>query len=82
MTLLSRDNYLAGTLVLHYSLQATKPKYPFVVLVTSTLSIEAREILKGSGVEMKETELLLLPPERYDPTKTAARFADIWTKIR
>jgi hypothetical protein len=82
MTLLSRQSYLAGTLVLHHSLQATKPKYPFVVLVTSTLSIAAKEILKRSGIEMKEVELLMLPPERYDPTKTAARFADIWTKVR
>lgn len=82
MTLLSRHSYLAGTLVLHHSLMATKPQYPFVVLVTSTLSTEARDILKRSGIEMKEIDLLLLPPDRWDPTKTAARFADIWTKVR
>lgn len=82
MTLISRQSYLAGTLVLHHSLQATNPKYPFIVLVTPTLPIAAREILKRSGIETKEVELLMLPSERYDPSKTAARFADIWTKVR
>lgn len=82
MTLLTRTSYLPGTLVLHYSLQATKPDYQLVVVVTRSLPIEAREILERSGIIIKEVDLLLLPATRFDPSKTAARFADIWTKAR
>lgn len=82
LTLLSRPSYLAGTLALHASLKRTSTKYPFLVLITSTLPKEARDVLERSGIPTKEVDLLLLPGERFDPKKTEARFKDIWTKIR
>lgn len=82
MTLLTRPSYLPGTLVLHYSLQAVKSKYPLIVVVTRSLPADARAILERAGIEIKEVDLLLLPSTRFDPSKTEARFADIWTKAR
>lgn len=82
MTLLSRTSYLAGTLVLYHSLMATKPKYPFVVAVTDTLPQDAQETLKRFGIELVTVDLLILPASRFDPSKTEARFTDIWTKVR
>jgi len=82
LTLLSRSSYLAGTMVLYHSLQATGTKYPLVVLVTTTLPDEARQVLRRSGIQMIEVELIMLPPSRFDPAGTAARFLDIWTKIQ
>jgi len=80
MTLLSRPSYLPGTLVLHHSLQATETKYPLIVLVTETLPEDARQVLKRSEIQIKEVEIIT-PPSRHDPSKTEARFLDVWTKI-
>ena len=82
VTLLSRPSYLAGTMVLHHSLQETQPKYPLVVMVTASLPRDSREILERSGIKTVEVDLLMLPVSRFDPSKTEARFNDIWTKIR
>lgn len=82
VTLLSRPSYLAGTMVLYHSLKEVTSKYPLVVMITSTLPTDVREILDRSGIETIEVDLLMLPASRYDQSKTEARFSDIWTKIR
>lgn len=82
MTLLSRQSYLPGTVVLYHSLRATRPKYPLIVLVTSTLSTSARRFLERAGIQTEEISILPLAPSRHDPSQTDARFADTWTKLR
>lgn len=82
VTLLTKAEYLPGALVVESSLRAVGSKYPLVIMVTPSLSKEARDVLTRRGVKMREIE-------RVDPadglvTISAhdARFADTWTKLR
>lgn len=82
VTLLTKAEYLPGALVVEASLRAVGSKYPLVIMVTSSLSEKAREVLSRRGVKMREIE-------RVDPAEGLvtisahdARFADTWTKLR
>ena len=82
VTLLTRESYLAGTLVLNHSLLSVGSKYELIVMVTPELSLRARDVLSKEGVRMKDIT-------RLDPTEGAhqlaahdARFGDTWTKLR
>ncbi|KAG8835470.1 hypothetical protein FRC17_003037 [Serendipita sp. 399] len=81
MTLLSNTAYLPGTLILHHSLQATKPKYPLIALITQDLPDDSKQMLEKSGIETLLIDRFAPPVTRFDPSKTFARFADIWTKV-
>ncbi|KAG8760380.1 hypothetical protein FRC14_003237 [Serendipita sp. 396] len=81
MTLLSNTAYLPGTLILYHSLQATKPKYPLIVLITPALPEDSKQMLERSGIETLLIDRFAPPVNRFDPSKTFARFADIWTKV-
>lgn len=82
VTLLTKAEYLPGALVVECSLKSVGSKYPLVVMVTPTLSKDARDVLTRRGVKMREIE-------RIDPTEGThtlsahdARFTDTWTKLR
>jgi len=81
VTLLTTTSYLPGVLVLYYSLRSTTPRYPLVVMVTPPVSQDARDILKKSGIILREIQSLC-------PTSTSGeklcedRFVDTWTKLR
>lgn len=81
-TVLTNVSYLPGTLVLGYSLQLVKSRYPLVVLVTSAVSQEARDVLHKRGLQTRLVDYLT--PSQGGPAFDAAvaRFVDTWTKLR
>lgn len=81
-TLLTKNSYLAGALVLHKSLVDVGSTYPLVIMVTPTLPSETRDLLNKRGIAMIEVESL--KPEEGSHTLAAldSRFADTWTKLR
>jgi hypothetical protein len=82
VTLLTRESYLAGTLVLNYSLKSVGSKYEPVVMVTPELSERARDVLSKEKITIKE--IARLDPREGSHTLEAhdARFKDTWTKLR
>lgn len=57
-TLLTKQTYLPGLLVLHHSLQRCKSKYPLLVMTTNDLSSDALDMLKKDGLETYPVEWL------------------------
>lgn len=51
VSILSTDSYLLGAIVLHKSLQDTKPKYPFHLLITPNLSPDTVNILHKLNIK-------------------------------
>jgi hypothetical protein len=82
VTLLTRESYLAGTLVLNYSLQSVGSKYELVVMVTPELSERVRDVLSKEKITIKE--IARLDPREGSHTLAAydSRFKDTWTKLR
>lgn len=84
-TLITRSSYLAGVVILAYSLRKQGSQFPLVVLYTSSLNPEAVRALK---LEAKASNLIiqrcepLLPPKGTEINLIAERFADTWTKLR
>ncbi|EIW86601.1 glycosyltransferase family 8 protein [Coniophora puteana RWD-64-598 SS2] len=82
VTLLTRLEYLPGVLVLEHTLRATGSKFPLVVMVTSALSQEAKDILRRRQIRTENIESLLPPKGRHALASHDSRFADTWTKLR
>ena len=79
VVILTSDNYLAGVILLHYSIKRHS-KYPLVVaVVPSRVSQESIQVLKESGCRIRNGEYLA-PECEYDVV--AERFRDTWTKLR
>lgn len=53
VSFLANDDYLEGVLVLHYSLQKTKPRFPFLLLATSNLSRRSLNKLEANKIAVK-----------------------------
>lgn len=79
--LLTNDSYLPGLLVLHRSYVKVGDTYPFVVMVTPTVSSEVRHILQQSGMVVRPVKPIK-PPGQCRLEKGDARFMDTWTKLR
>ena len=82
VTLLTRESYLAGTLVLNHSLQSVGSKYELIVMATPELPERARDVLFKEKIKIKDIA-------RLDPTEGShtlaghdQRFQDTWTKLR
>jgi len=81
VTLLSRESYLAGTLVLNHALLSVGSKYELIVMVTPELSMHARDVLYKEGIRIKDIA-------RLDPTQGKKfathdeRFKEAWAKLR
>lgn len=84
-TLVTRSSYLAGVVVLAYTLHKSGTKYPLVVLYTDTLPQSSIQALKSEAPScnliLKPTTALL-PRENVHVNLIAERFADTWTKLR
>lgn len=50
--MISSDNFLPGALVLYESLLATKPKYPFYLLLSDKISLKCEQSLKDYGINV------------------------------
>ena len=77
-TLLTKNEYLPGVLVLSLGLRKVKSKYPLVVMAPPKLPQEARNILKMLDIIVKDVEFL----EKNNAGFTDKRFGEAWTKIR
>lgn len=64
---LTTDDYLDGVLVLKYSLEKTKPKYPFALLVTPNLSETTVETLSKHKISLIPIEGIEGPIVVTDP---------------
>ncbi|KAJ7597161.1 nucleotide-diphospho-sugar transferase [Mycena floridula] len=82
VTLLTKESYAPGVMVLHHSLQKVGSAYPLVVMVTPALSSDARELLKKRGITMHEVETLKPQEGRHTLNAGDIRFEDTWTKLR
>ncbi|KAG5718848.1 hypothetical protein E4T56_gene6329 [Termitomyces sp. T112] len=82
VTLLTKTSYLAGTLVLDHGLRAVASKYPLVVMVTPSLPLEARDVLRMRGILTREVDSLQPREGSHSLAAHDARFADTWTKLR
>jgi len=81
VTLLSKINYLPGTLALHMSLKLVESQYPLVVMVTSDLAKEAHRVLEHRSIRLRIIDVyptLEHPNIQYKD----ARFAETWTKLK
>ena len=79
--LLTNAAYLPGLLVLHRSYVKVGDTYPFVVMVTPTVSEEVRQALRQSGMVVRAVKPIR-PPGQCRLEKGDARFMDTWTKLR
>lgn len=82
-TLITRSSYLAGVIVLAYTLRKHGSQYPLVVLYTSTLNQPSKDALalEASATNLVPREVDALLP-LGEVSLIAERFADTWTKLR
>ncbi|GJJ09519.1 hypothetical protein Clacol_003742 [Clathrus columnatus] len=80
VTLLTKDSYLPGTLVLNQSLIDVKSRYELVVMITAGVSDDIRQILALEGIKVKQ--ITRLEPPGLSSVKRDKRFDDTWTKLR
>ncbi|KAK0530709.1 hypothetical protein OC835_003918 [Tilletia horrida] len=80
-TLLTRDNYLPGLVVITQTLlRDHHSKYPFVVMATSTLSEHARQVARELGCEIRDVQPII--PGEKATSAAFERFGEAWTKLR
>ncbi|KAF7320434.1 Galactinol synthase 1 [Mycena kentingensis (nom. inval.)] len=82
VTLLTKVEYLAGTLVLHEGLREAASKFPLVVMATPTLPKSARRVLTRRGIRVREIEPLNPEDGVHTLAGADSRFQDTWTKLR
>lgn len=82
VTLLTRPSYLPGVLVLDFTLKSVGSQHPLVVMVTSTLHQNVREILTRRGIQIREIESLQPQEGVHRVSSHDDRFRDTWTKLR
>jgi inositol 3-alpha-galactosyltransferase len=87
VTLLTRPSYLAGAILLAYTLHKHSPDTPLIITYTpETLpesSIQAfRNEAKHSNIILHPVEHLRLPEDGTEHGMVAERFIDTWTKLR
>lgn len=82
VTLLTKTDYLPGTLVLYKSLVDVRSKYPLVVMVTPPVPHAARTVLERRGITLVEVDSLLPKAGSHSIAAHDIRFHDTWTKLR
>ena len=83
VTLLTKESYLAGCLVLDYTLRKVESAYPLVVFATPDLPARARDVLRERGVHLRDIDFLEPAAEhRSQFPEHDHRFAETWTKLR
>ncbi|SEQ81724.1 glycosyltransferase family 8 protein [Microlunatus flavus] len=78
--LLTQQTYLTGVRVLRASLARAGSPYPFVVVVTPTITAEDRALLEADGCLVREVQPIR-PPAGLQDHYANARFAEVWTKL-
>lgn len=86
-TLLTRPSYLAGAVLLAYTLYRHSPDTPLIIIYTpetlSASSVKALEAeAKHSNVILHAVAHLTLPDDGKEHGMVAERFRDTWTKLR
>jgi len=81
-TLLTKNAYLPGALVVEQCLRSVGSRYPLVAMVTSTLPQEARDVLRKRGIKVKDVDPLHPGDSVHQLAAHDSRFADTWTKLR
>lgn len=80
-TLITRPSYLAGVIILAYTLRKHNSQYPLVVLYTDALKEDSVTALQNEAEKLnlvlKKTEALL-PRDNVKVTLIAERFGDTW----
>lgn len=61
VSVLSSDDYVDGILVLHRSLERTRPRFPFHVLLTRSVGPQAREALQVAGISTIDIDDVAVP---------------------
>ncbi|OAL51453.1 glycosyl transferase family protein [Pyrenochaeta sp. DS3sAY3a] len=87
VTLLTRPSYLAGAILLAYTLTKHSPSTPLIITYTpETLCSSCIAALKAeakhSNIILHPVEHLRLPDDGTDHGMVAERFIDTWTKLR
>ena len=82
VTLLTKNTYLPGVLVLHQSLLDVAAKYPLFVMVTNSLPADGREVLKKRGIEIVHVDGLSPLEGKHTLSAADVRLMDAWTKLR
>ncbi|KAI0051734.1 glycosyltransferase family 8 protein [Auriscalpium vulgare] len=81
VTLLTKDDYLPGALVVHASLKAVKSNYPLIILTTPSLPQQTLDVLRRRGIDTIPIKDLR-PSNPFTLPEENKRFADTWTKLR
>jgi inositol 3-alpha-galactosyltransferase len=87
VTLLTRPSYLAGAVLLAYTLNKHSPNTPLIITYTpetlAETSINAfKAEAKHSNIILHPVEHLRLPEDGTEHGMVAERFIDTWTKLR
>ncbi|KAI0702509.1 nucleotide-diphospho-sugar transferase [Cytidiella melzeri] len=82
VTLLTKNTYLAGALVLHQSLVEVNAKYSLVIMITDNLPLDGREVLRKRGIETLHVQSLRPKEGTHKLDDSDSRFAETWTKLR
>jgi len=80
-TLITKPSYLAGVIILAYTLRKQNSQYPLVVLYTDALTADSVTALQNESEKLnlvlKKTDALL-PRSDVKITLIAERFGDTW----
>ncbi len=87
VTLLTRPSYLAGAILLAYTLHKYSPDTPLIITYTPDTVGEAsiaafKAEAKYSNIIVRSVEHLRLPEDGTKHGMVAERFIDTWTKLR
>jgi hypothetical protein len=82
VTLLTKPEYLPGTLVLDISLREVKAEYPLVVMTTPSLPQNVKGVLHNRGIKARTIQSLQPADGKHALSPLDSRFADTWTKLR
>jgi alpha-N-acetylglucosamine transferase len=66
ISVLITNDYVDGILVLYHSLKSTKPNYPFLLLISDTISTASRDLLTKHGIEYKPLRSTIANPTNIE----------------
>ena len=80
-TLLTKDSYLPGVLILNRSLKAHQTSYPLIVQCGPDVSEAAKAVLAEEGLELSLTTEMLKPPTNKVQNFFRADWIDAFAKL-
>jgi hypothetical protein len=84
LTLITKDEYLPGIVVLNRSLQDVCSQYPLVAMITPNLDESTLNVLRNEKITTINIDPLYLLPEQEGPKihEFDTRFLETWMKLR